>query len=870
MQLRDIPFFAPLKSRTKTSQAVLVSFLCAREIAASAAHRLVESQLRGSPLLFAAIAICIPLSLAGCGGRINFTPAASGFLQATPSTVNFGAVPYGQTATSNVSLVNPGSAAVQVTQIAVSGQSFAAGAVNNSPVTVPAGGAYNFNVSFSPAQMGTTTGQVTVSSNGTSDGTVVIGLDGTGAATGAAIAAADLSALSCASGSVIGAGTDSCTVTLSTAAPNGGITINLASNNAAVTTPAAVTVPAGSLTASFTASIGAVATAQSAIITAADGGASDTFTLQLGVAAPTLNVSTTSLAFGSVNVNTPATQAVTLSSAGDVPVTVSSVSANGPGFTVAGSGLPTTLGPGQTTTLYVSYDPLTAGPAAGQLVIQSNSSSGPSTAISLSGSGVPVLSQLMCSSASINGAGADYCTVTLNAAAASGGFTVSLTSNNPAVALPASVTVPAGVAVASFTAAVSFVSTAQSVVLTAGANGVATTFVLQLTGITPTLSINSSSLSFGSVNVNSIATQTVVLSSTGSSALTINSASAYGTGFTVSSSALPVTLAPGHAITLAVQFDPLAAGPAVGQLVIGSNASSGSTTVVNLSGTGQPMLAALMCAIGSLTGGGTDSCTVALNAAAGSGGFAVNLASNSPAATVPAALTVPAGATSANFVATFSSVSTAQTTTLTATANGVAQACAVQLNVNSSGLSINASSVGFGNVPLNTPVTQTVTLAASGALPVAISAAIVTGPGFSISGTTLPVTLTVGQPAAIDVTFDPTTAGAATGQVSIVSTSLTNGAIVINLSGTGVASAYGVNLSWDAPTDSEDPVVGYLVFRSPTGAATYQQLSGVTLNQTTYVDTSVGAGQIYDYIVESVDALGVTSAPSNVATVAIP
>jgi len=36
------------------------------------------------------------------------------------------------------------------------------------------------------------------------------------------------------------------------------------------------------------------------------------------------------------------------------------------------------------------------------------------------------------------------------------------------------------------------------------------------------------------------------------------------------------------------------------------------------------------------------------------------------------------------------------------------------------------------------------------------------------------------------------------------------------------------------------------------------------------VDSSVQDGQTYDYIVESVDAAGVTSAPSNTAVVPIP
>ena len=85
-------------------------------------------------------------------------------------------------------------------------------------------------------------------------------------------------------------------------------------------------------------------------------------------------------------------------------------------------------------------------------------------------------------------------------------------------------------------------------------------------------------------------------------------------------------------------------------------------------------------------------------------------------------------------------------------------------------------------------------------------------------------------------------------------------------------TGYQVNLSWDAPTSSPDPVAGYNAYRSPSGVASYQQLNAteLPLTPTTYSDVTVVGGNSYDYIVESVDASGVTSAPSNVATVSIP
>src|SRR5208283_82163 len=191
-----------------------------------------------------------------------------------------------------------------------------------------------------------------------------------------------------------------------------------------------------------------------------------------------------------------------------------------------------------------------SGPVTGQLTITSNSSSGTSTVVGLSGTGVPVLSALSCASGSVTGAGTDSCTVTLNAAAAKGGFAVSLASNNSAVTVPASVTVAAGATSASFTATVSSVksgaatTSGAAVTLTASADGVTETFALQLGASVPTLSVSSSSLSFGSVNVNTAATQTLTLSSTGTAAVNVSAGSVAGTGFTVSGATFPLTLNP--------------------------------------------------------------------------------------------------------------------------------------------------------------------------------------------------------------------------------------------------------------------------------------------------------------------------------------
>jgi fibronectin type 3 domain-containing protein len=93
---------------------------------------------------------------------------------------------------------------------------------------------------------------------------------------------------------------------------------------------------------------------------------------------------------------------------------------------------------------------------------------------------------------------------------------------------------------------------------------------------------------------------------------------------------------------------------------------------------------------------------------------------------------------------------------------------------------------------------------------------------------------------------------------------------VITLSGTGTAAFYAVNLSWEAPTSSVDPVAGYNVYRAPSGSSTYALLNSSPETETSYMDSTVVNGQIYDYIAESVDASGIESIPSNVFTVTIP
>jgi hypothetical protein len=84
------------------------------------------------------------------------------------------------------------------------------------------------------------------------------------------------------------------------------------------------------------------------------------------------------------------------------------------------------------------------------------------------------------------------------------------------------------------------------------------------------------------------------------------------------------------------------------------------------------------------------------------------------------------------------------------------------------------------------------------------------------------------------------------------------------------SSTASVQLSWDAPGQTSDPVAGYHVYRSTgTNSSDYSMLSSLD-TQTSFIDSTVQSGSTYEYIVKSVDANGVESKPSNATTITVP
>jgi hypothetical protein len=599
------------------------------------------------------------------------------------------------------------------------------------------------------------------------------------------------------------------------------------------------------------------------------------------VGVPQLTLSATSVVFGSHDVGTSTTKAVTLTSSGTGTVTIGagSFSTSQP-FTMSGAHFPLTLNPGARATLDIKFDPQAAGPKTGTLTLKTNTSRA-TAAINLVGTavGVPAL--------------------TLSATSVTFGGRTLLSSTTKEVRLTSSGTAPLTITRATLDGGAFSISGAsfpltlkpwQNVALaiafhplTPGAktgdltfrtntSSGAATISLSGTADAAALSLSASNVAFGTVPVGSSATKTVTLTATGLVPLVVSLGAVTGPGaFSVSGlGSSPLTLSVGQTVTLKVGFSPASAGQKSGTVTLVTNGASGPSAI-DLSGTAEaPVgLAGLNCTNGTVAGPATDGCTVSLTGAAPSGGTTINLASSNAAVVVPAAVTVGAGATSAGFTATVSSVTTAQTATMTATQGSATDTLTLNLTTQAPGLALGSASVSFGGVVLNSPATQSVTLTSSGTAPLTISAGSVSGTGFSMSGASFPLTLNSGQTATLDLEFDPTTTGAATGSVTLTSNASSGSTATIALSGTGETADNQINLNWDPPTASTDTVVGYNIFRMAKGSTVSVPLNSSVITSTSYTDTGVLANNTYTYYVVSVDAYGNESSATNLLTVTV-
>jgi hypothetical protein len=190
----------------------------------------------------------------------------------------------------------------------------------------------------------------------------------------------------------------------------------------------------------------------------------------------------------------------------------------------------------------------------------------------------------------------------------------------------------------------------------------------------------------------------------------------------------------------------------------------------------------------------------------------------------------------------------------------------VGITANKPHLSVNPSNLNFGNVTVGSSASLAITLSATGTS-VTISEAQSNSSEFKLPGLALPLTVAVGRNVQITVKFKPNAAGTASGKLTL-SSNADNSPSAIGLTGVGVAAgSHSTDLTWDP---SNDPVIGYNVYRGGTKGGPYTQINPVVDPSTDYTDSTVKGGATYYYVVKAVNAEDRESRPSNEVKVVIP
>ena len=309
------------------------------------------------------------------------------------------------------------------------------------------------------------------------------------------------------------------------------------------------------------------------------------------------------------------------------------------------------------------------------------------------------------------------------------------------------------------------------------------------------LTVAPTSVSFGIVDVGNNQSKPATMTNSGGSSLTVSKVTSTGAGFTVSGMSLPLTLASGQSQGFTVIFTPASAGAVTGNLAI---ANTGSTPTVNVALSGGSLTAGAVTPsssslnFGSILVGNKQTLTETLN---NTGGSALAVTQVTPTGTgfavsgLTLPLNLPAGE-GQSFSVTFTPQSAGTVSGNLAIANTGATS---MVNVPLTGggqtagaLTPSPASLNFGSVEVGNNQALTETLTNSGGSSVTVTQVSPTGTGYSVSGLSLPLTLTAGQSQGFSVTFTPSAAGNSSGNLAITSNA-SNASLNVPLSGNGLA-----------------------------------------------------------------------------------
>lgn len=329
-----------------------------------------------------------------------FAVTATGQLATNPSTVNFGPVVIGNTASQAVVLSNTGDSNLTISQTTVSGTGFGIGSLG-LPLTLAPAQSVTLTTTLTPQSSANLTGSVAITysapknkshGKGTPSqfSTTTVPLTGTGKTPG------QLSA-NPSSPNFGNAQVTSSLTLMDTITNVGGVSVTI--SQATVTGPG---FSFSGLNPPLTLGPGASVTFSVVFAPLSAGSASGTLTVTSDASNPTLTiglsatgnpqgqlgVSPTSQNFGSVTVGASANQPGNLS-ASVANVTVTSANLNNAEFSISGISFPVTIAPGQSVPFTLKFAPQSAGTTSGVLSFTSNASNSPTETLTSNGVAPP-------------------------------------------------------------------------------------------------------------------------------------------------------------------------------------------------------------------------------------------------------------------------------------------------------------------------------------------------------------------------------------------------------------------------------------------------------------------------------------------------
>ncbi len=714
-----------------------------------------------------------------------------------------GGTPVGTTsAAQSVTLTNTGTASLNLTSIAASGDF---GQTNTCGSFVAAAGSCTISVTFTPTATATRTGAITITDN-SSDSPETINLTGTG--TPASGPAANVSPTNLTfSSQTVNTTSAAQTVTLTNAGTTTmSITSIVASAQYSQTNTCGSSLTAGNpCTISVTFTPTGTGT-QTGTITITDNAPGSPHIVNLtgtgsAATAPAAGFSPTSLTFGSQTLNTTSgSQPITLTNSGTATLNITSIAASTQYAQTNTCG--TSVIAGGNCTINVTFTPTATGTQTGTIKVTDNATGSPQS-VTLTGTGTNATAPAV----GLSPTSLTFSSQTLNTTSPaqsitltnSGTATLNLTSIVASAKYAQTNTCGSSVAAGgNCSISVTFTPTATgtqtgTITITDNASGSPQTVNLTGTGANataPAVSLSPTSLTFTSQTLNTTsAAQTITLTNSGTASLGITNITAsaqYAQTNTCGSS-----VAAGSKCTVSVTFTPTATGTQTGSITIADNAT-GSPQTVGLTGTGASSGGATTVSLSasSLTFAiqevGTSSTTKNVNVT-NTGSSALTVTSVVPTGdfsqTNTCATSVNSGSRCTITVTFTPTAAGTRTGSLTIADNATNSPQTVNLTGTAANITLSPTSLSFGTVTLNTTSpSQPITLTNAGTI--ALSVTRIKASSQFAETNTCGTSIAGGASCTITVTFKPTTAGSHPGTLTLTDNA-TGSLKTVSLTGTG-------------------------------------------------------------------------------------